>query len=337
VRPIPAIYGIVPLLSRLRLPALALAFAALFACGSSGPPGTTTSGSGGATTTGGSGGSGGSLPPPKPLSVLNWNVHQFFDSIPTGASGELVLSATDYKKKREAVGAVLASLDADVVALAEVETKPILDDLNGNELQNRYVSVNLVEGNDPRGIDVAVMSKIQPDKVVSHKDDLFTHPQTHAPYRYARDCLEVHITHNGRRMAFLAVHFKAKAPPDDPDKRYAEAFHTREIADKLLAEDPARVVIVLGDFNDVPGSAPVGAIAGAGETAFVDAATFAPEPRYSFNFNGTLELIDHQFMSPLGAKLLDDSSVVLKHGAGIDDGSKYASDHAPLFAVYDVQ
>lgn len=326
-------------LARLRLTAFALALTALIACGSGGPPGSTGSGSGGATATGGSGGSGGRLPPPKALGVLNWNVHQYFDTIPTGASGEVVLSATDFKKKREAIGAVIKSFDADIVALAEVETKPILDDLNGNELGSEYVSVNLIEGNDPRGIDVAILSKIQPDKVVSHKDDLFTQVGLNGPtYRFARDCLEVHITHNGRPMVFLAVHFKAKSPPDDPDKRLAEAQRVRAIADELIAENPARAVIILGDYNDIPGSPPVSAIAGAGEAAFTDATSFvADKDRYSFDFNGTLELIDHQFASPLAAKLIDPTGAVLKHGAGIDDGSKYASDHSPMFAVYQVQ
>lgn len=331
----------------MRLPSLHLAASAvvlslLAACSDGGLPtgtGTHTGGTGGAGSTGGAGGTGGSLPPPQPLRVMNWNVHQFFDSIPTGASGELVLSAADYKKKRDALGAVIASMDADVVALAEIETKPILDDMNGNNLGGRYISVNLIEGNDPRGIDVAILSKIQPDKVVSHKDDIFPKAGTNGPlYHFSRDVLEVHLTHNGRPMVFLAVHFKAKTPPDDPDKRLAEAQKARAIADGLITEDPARAVIILGDFNDTPGSPPVKAVAGAGDTAFVDAAESVPSAqRYSFDFNGTLQLIDHQFASPRAAKMLDPKSAVLKHGAGVDDDSKYGSDHAPLFAIYDVQ
>lgn len=330
------------------LPPLRLGLASLFiaaltaACGDSGgsPTGTgTMTGTGGATSTGGAGGTGGELPPPKPLRVMNWNVHQYFDSIPTGASGEVVLNATDYKKKRDAIGAVINSLGPDVVALAEVETKPILNDLNGNNLGNAYVSVNLIDANDPRGIDVAILSKIEPDKVVSHKDDNFTKNGTNGPfYHFSRDVLEVHITFNGRPMVFLAVHFKAKTPPDDPDKRLAEAQRTRTIADQLITENPNRAVIILGDFNDTPGSPAVKAVAGAEPSLFIDAAESVPTPeRYSFDFNGTLELIDHQFASPIAAKLLDPKSVVLKHGAGIDDGAKYASDHAPLFAIYDVQ
>lgn len=326
----------------LRLSASILAITTLIAaCGSStDPPNTTTTsggGGGGASSTA-TGGAGGSLPDPKPLRVMNWNVRQYFDSIPTGATGEVVLSAADYKKKRDAIGGVITSLDPDIVMLAEVETKPILDDLNGNDLGKKYVSVNLIEGNDPRGIDVALLSKIETTKVVSHKDDVFTKTGTNGPaYHYSRDCLETHVTFNGRPMVFLSVHFKAKTPPDDPDKRLAEAQHTRAIADQLLKEDAARAVIILGDYNDVPGSPAVKAITGGGDTAFHDAADQVPTSlRYSFDFNGTLELIDHQFASPRANAMLDPASVVLKHGAGIDDGTKYASDHSPLFAIYNV-
>jgi hypothetical protein len=41
--------------------------------------------------------------------------------------------------------------------------------------------------------------------------------------------------------------------------------------------------------------------------------------------------------NPALAAMLDASTVVIRHGAGVDDDSKYASDHAPIFAVYQVR
>jgi endonuclease/exonuclease/phosphatase family metal-dependent hydrolase len=223
--------------------------------------------------------------------------------------------------------------------LAEVENLSILDDLNKKQLGNAYFDLKLIEGNDPRGINVAVMSKIPLDDVKSHKDDFFTKIGTNGPtYKYSRDCLEVHLTYNNRKIILLAVHFRAKAPPDDPDKRLAEAQHTRAIADELAKADPTAGIIVLGDYNDTPGSDPVNAIAGMPPSVFTDAADqVAQADRYSFNFQGTHELIDHQFANPVMAPMLDPKSVVLKHGKGIDDDSQGASDHAPLFAIYQVR
>jgi endonuclease/exonuclease/phosphatase family metal-dependent hydrolase len=331
---------VVPLLPR-RFSAFAavLLTTLIAACGGGTSTGSTGAGSGGAGGSGGgSGGTGGALPPPKPLAVMDWNLHNFFDTIPDGTD-EIVLSNADYKAKRANIGSVVASLQPDVVVFAEIETKFMLDDLNNAELGGAYVDTELFEGNDSRGINVGMLSKIKPDKVVSHKDDSFTLLGTNGPfYRYARDCLEVHFTHNGRHVVFLGVHFKAKSPTDDPDKRLAEAQHTRAIADGIVQEDPNAGVIILGDYNDLPGSPPVNAVAGAAPALFTDAVEVLPaDQRYSFDFNGTHELIDHQMANPLAAAMLDKSTVIIKHGDGIDDASKYASDHAPIFAVYQVR
>jgi len=316
----------------------ALVLAAVFAgCGGGGDTSSgssTSTGTGG--TGGGTGGAGGALPPPVSLAVMNWNLHNFFDSIDDNPL-EDVLSAADYKGKRAGIGAVIKDLAPDVVMLAEVETQLILDDLNKAELGNAYGSRVLIKGNDPRGINVGVMSKIAPDSVVPHTGDVFTKIGTNGPaYHYTRDCLEVHLSVNGRKIVLLGVHFRSKVDPDDPDKRLAEAQHTRKIADDLAAADPSLGVVILGDYNDVPGSDPVNAVVGQAPSAFTDAADLVTMA-YSFNYNGQLQLIDHQMSNPAAAAWLDPSTVIIKHGPGIDDATKYASDHAPIFAVYQVR
>ena len=303
----------------------------------------TTTGAGGdpsATTTtgsGGSGGSGGSPGPAVPLTIVDWNTHNYFDAKkdPT-LTGEILLSAADYSKKRVTIGAELKALNGDIVMLSEVENKAILDDLNTSELGGVYGTTYLIQGNDPRGIDVGLLSKITPDTIVSHKDDVFVKVGTNGPqYRYSRDCLEVHFTFNKRKLIVLGVHFKAKAAPDDPDKRLAEAQHTRKIADDLRALEANAAILVLGDFNDTPGSKPYNAVTGAAPQLFVDSADSVPAAqRYSYDFSGKLELIDHQMANPALHAMLDPTSVVLAHAKNVDDSSKYASDHAPIKATY---
>jgi hypothetical protein len=329
----------VRLLPRLSAFAVFVLAAAFTACGGTGNPntGSSSSGSGGAGN-GGNGGAGGALPPPKSLAIMDWNVHDFFDSINDNPE-EIVLSPTDYKGKRQGIGNVVKSFAPDVVMFAEVETQLILDDLNKAELGNLYGTRVLIKGNDTRGINVGLMSKIAPDSVVSHKDDTFTKLGTNGPiYHYSRDCLEVHLTFNGRKIILLGVHFRSKVTPDDPDKRLAEAQHTRAIADDLAAKDPTAGIIVLGDYNDVPGSAPVAAVVGKAPSLFADAADVVDMAnRYSFNYMGEHQLIDHQMGNAAAAAWLDPSTVIIKHGPGVDDASKYASDHAPIFAVYQVR
>ncbi|MEP7119395.1 MAG: endonuclease/exonuclease/phosphatase family protein [Byssovorax sp.] len=333
--------------SRGTLAALFLAPSLLLAaaCGSGETTSQSTTGAGGepsstaTSASGGAGGTGGNPVPAVPLTIVDWNTHNYFDAKkdPT-LTGEIVLSAADYAKKRVTIGAELKALNGDIVVLAEVENKAILDDLNTSELGSAYGTTYLVQGNDPRGIDVGVLSKIAPDSIVSHKDDLFVKSGTNGPqYRYSRDCIELHFTFNQRKIIVLGVHFKAKAAPDDPDKRLAEAQHTRKIADDLLVKEPSAGILITGDFNDTPGSKPYLAVAGAAPQLFVDSAdAVAVAERYSYNFSGKLELIDHQMANPALHAMLDPASVVLQHAKNVDDASKYASDHTPLKATYQV-
>ncbi|WP_437726029.1 endonuclease/exonuclease/phosphatase family protein [Sorangium sp. So ce861] len=303
--------------------------------GSAGDAGGRAEGAGGQGAGGSGGGAGPVDPPPEaaPLAIVTWNTKDFFnDQDDTAGTDEIVLSAAAYREKREAIAAVLADLDPDVAVLQEVEHLGVLEDLSRIELGGAYPHAALVEAYDPRGIDVGALSKIPFDKVVSHRDDRFTLRGTSGPvYTFTRDCLELHLTRGDRKVILLGVHFKAKAAPDDPDRRLAEAQRARAIADALAAEHPTAAIAVLGDFNDVPGSPPVEAVAGSGPGAFEDAAAAAPPAdRWTYDFRGQLELIDHQMVNPLLRRMLDPSSIRIPHGPSIEG----ASDHAPIFSGY---
>ncbi|WP_437578700.1 endonuclease/exonuclease/phosphatase family protein [Sorangium sp. So ce887] len=301
--------------------------------GGSGGQGEGGSGGQGAGGSDGGAGPGGPTPEAAPLAVVTWNTKDFFnDQDDTEGSEETVLTAARYREKREAIAAVLADLDPDVAVLQEVEHLEVLEDLSRIELGGAYPHAALVEAYDPRGIDVGALSKIPFDKVVSHRDDRFTLRGTQGPvYTFTRDCLELHLTRGGRKVILLGVHFKAKAAPDNPDRRLAEAQRARAIADALAAAHPTAAIAVLGDFNDLPGSPPVEAVAGAGATRFEDVATAAPPAdRWTYDFNGQLELIDHHMVNPLLRRMLDPGSVQVPHGPSIED----ASDHAPIFSAY---
>ncbi len=284
-------------------------------------------------TSSGAGGSTGSGLPAKELSVVNWNVHNFLnDKNDSAAPDEVVVTAASYQKHRDQIAGVLKALDADIVVLQEIENKAVLDDLN-KALGNAYDTRAITSGNDPRGINIAVLSRLPLDgSPIFHAKDTFVLAGTPGPkYSYSRDCLELHLTYNQRKIALLGVHLKSKATPDDPDKRLAEAQHTRAIADTILAASPTTGLIVLGDFNDVSASMPVQAAEGSGATALVDAADSIPEAqRYTYTFNSQKELIDHQLGSSTAHGWLQADKVLIRHGSDVNA----ASDHSPLLATY---
>src|SRR5262245_55965398 len=133
---------------------------ALVACGQQ-AEGTATAGSSqhGATSSGsGAGGTGGGTP--RPLVVFDWNMHNFYndnnDSNTPAPTDEIILTTAQYQQKRQAIAAVIKPLDPDIIVVAEVEHQSILDDLNA-DLGNAYAERVLIEGNDPRGVDVGAM------------------------------------------------------------------------------------------------------------------------------------------------------------------------------------
>ena len=275
------------------------------------------------TTGGGNGGAGGAMREPMPLTVANWNVLNFFDDVNDPNPDEE--ADPQYGTHRADIGRVIKALGADIIALCEVEKKEVLEDLNETELDGEYPHIALVEGNDPRGIDVAVISKIPIDNVVSHADDEFG-------FIYARDALEVHFTFNERPIVLFSVHYKAKEM-DNPAKRLAEAEHTRMLADAIVAGAGNTAVLILGDFNDLPDSPPYNATIGPSDDAFTNSAFQVPEAdRYTFTFMGTEELVDHQFANPLMSSMLRVAGARILHGPEVDA----ASDHAPVVATYDV-
>lgn len=282
-------------------------------------------GDGGSTSTSGEGAG-------SPLVVVNWNVRNMFDTDQDSTSDdELVPTQAEYDAKLDAVAAVLRELDPDVAVLQEVENQVVLRDL-ADRVGPDYVDARLLDGNDFRGIDVGAFSKIPFDTVVSHKDDSFSLPGG-APKTFTRDCPEFHLTHAGRKVILLGVHFRSKGGDDDPDRRLAEAYRSRQIADELAGANPEAGIAILGDYNDLPGSDPVELIR-TSEPAFLSAGDSVPEAdRWTFNYQGTLELIDYQMSNPVMAEWLDTTSVVILHGANIEA----ASDHSPLKATYMVR
>ena len=310
---------------------------ALTACGQDGKSTTaassgTTSTSGGGGT-GGAGGSGGAAPDPMPLKVLNWNTRNFYNHLNDDpAPDEVQKSPAQYNAQRVAVGKVLKDLDPDVVVLQEVESEVVLDDLNETELAGAYTDRVILTGNDPRGIDIAILSKIPLDQAVTHAEDVFELVgNNQKEFQFSRDCPEYHLTFNGRKIVLLGVHLRSKGPPDDVDRRLAQAQRTRAIASGLVAEDPSRGIIVLGDFNDLPGSPPVSFVLGAEPDLYVNAPDSLPSAdRWTFDYMGMLELVDHQMANPLLGAMLDPASVIIPHGADIEN----ASDHSPVLATY---
>jgi hypothetical protein len=72
-------------------------------------------------------------------------------------------------------------------------------------------------------------------------------------------------------------------------------------------------------------------VLGAEPDLYVNAPDALPSAdRWTFDYMGMLELVDHQMANPLIGAMLDPASVTIPHGADIEN----ASDHSPVLATY---
>jgi endonuclease/exonuclease/phosphatase family metal-dependent hydrolase len=154
---------------------------------------------------------------------------------------------------------VLKDVDPDVACLIEVEDLPTLRRFASEKLvytkqgkKQSFPRATLLDCKDPRGIDVGLLAKdpFAIGGVWSHVDEGV----------FSRDCLEVEVgLPGGQTLWVLLNHFKSKGygtQAGNDAKRKKQATRVAEILtqDYDLKTD---LVLVAGDLNDTPGSAPL--------------------------------------------------------------------------------
>lgn len=126
----------------------------------------------------------------------------------------------------------------DVVVLPEIENLNILNRLNGHLAAAGYQSVILLEGEDERGIDIGILSKLP----------LANEPRLHTAAIKAktRGILEATFTlPNSQRLTIFGVHFPS---PHNPTQDRIDSFKQLNDLGKKAAAT-ADIVMAAGDFN----------------------------------------------------------------------------------------
>jgi hypothetical protein len=114
--------------------------------------------------------------------------------------------------------------DVDVWAVQEVEDIDTLRFFAQHDLGGAYPHVVLIEGNDPRLIDVAVLSKLPLGAVTSWQHAV--HPADPGERVFGRDLLEVEVLNIARTERLLTLfntHLKSHFVPHDEDQEAGAA------------------------------------------------------------------------------------------------------------------
>jgi len=118
----------------------------------------------------------------------------------------------------------------------------------------------LIEGNDGRHIDVAVMSRCPFERVVTHQALTWSQLQLDKPRIvessrdriFKRDCLEVHVQAGEKTLPVFVCHFKSMDPERERTRpwRECEATAVRRVIEKRFDDPAAADWVVVGDLND---------------------------------------------------------------------------------------
>ncbi len=155
---------------------------------------------------------------------------------------------------------VIKALKADVQCLVEIEDRLTMSNFNADMLGSSKFPYNiLIDGNDPRGIDVGLLSRFPIKNICTHIFD--KEKPTSKSFIFSRDCMEVELEiAKNKSLYVLCNHFKSKgysaSQSDADNRRKMQADTVKQIIkDKYdLTKD---MVVVLGDFNDTPDSKPL--------------------------------------------------------------------------------
>jgi endonuclease/exonuclease/phosphatase family metal-dependent hydrolase len=191
-----------------------------------------------------------------------------------------MISLTD--DTRQLTALAIAEADADILCLQEVESLEALSAFEFGYLYRMmgegYRQKYLIEGNDSRGIDVAVMMRettrdgepIEFVGIRSHAGATFEQlglydqalADTEKPHDkiFRRDCLEIDVRIGGRPLTIYALHLKSMNSPRDGldgrvatmPLRMAETKAVRHIIEARFGGQhaAAKNFVICGDMND---------------------------------------------------------------------------------------
>jgi len=177
------------------------------------------------------------------LKIATYNVENLFDLQRSGHEYKEYIPNTranwnikTYKIKLQNISRVIKDIDADIIALQEIESLQALKDLRLSLKQKGlYYQYYKIANRKNTTIKVAILSKLP----FQYTQEIIVT----SSYKY-RNILEAKFTLNGNDIYLFANHWKAKSGPESQRIISAKALRRRV---KEIGYD--KNIILLGDFN----------------------------------------------------------------------------------------
>jgi endonuclease/exonuclease/phosphatase family metal-dependent hydrolase len=239
---------------------------------------------------------------------------------------------------------VVDAIGGDVLCLVEVENRGTLDRFNAEVIAKfmpSYARHLLIDGNDPRGIDIGLLSRSPIHSVRSHSELTYTTSGGNSERVFSRDCPEFEVeTAGGETLWVLGNHFKSKGYGSQTSSNARRTEQAKAVATiYAAARQRSDYVVVAGDLNDTPNSAPLQPL-----LAGTDLRDAMSHPSYDGppgTFRTSRQQIDYLLLSPaLWSRVQDvgaERGGIYAPRAGrpfptVTSLTNQASDHAAVWA-----
>ena len=242
---------------------------------------------------------------------------------------------------------VIAEVNPDILLCVEADNRPTLQRFNqqllGATFKRAYPHVMVIDGNDDRGIDVGILSRYPVSGVRPHVDD----KNPNGEKTFSRDCPEyvVQLAPN-KQIVVIPNHFKSKRGGDTPAskaRRLAQATAASAIASNALHISP--LVLVGGDLNDTPTSAPLQPMWQGGFTEVSAHASYPTDRPGTYGTGTASQKIDYLILSPALGHTLQRAGIERRGSYHptlwppfdtVRNDSESASDHHLVWADFEV-
>jgi len=239
---------------------------------------------------------------------------------------------------------VVKAIDADILCVVEVDDRIALKRFNEYLLKKENVEYShamVIDGNDERGIDVGILTRYPIASIKTHIDDTFKSTNGQTYKIFSRDCAEYTIDIGGGKFVHcLCNHLKSKgygSPASSNAKRKRQADRIVQILQSYdLTKD---LVVVAGDLNDTPGSAPLKKL-----MAVPNLIDVLKDVNPKWTYHTGNDQIDYLLVSQPIADNLKEVGIERRgifktgniHFPEVTNKVTQASDHAAVFAEFEV-
>lgn len=285
--------------------------------------------------------------PLRRIKIGTYNVNNFFDRFddPYNFRDDRWGARASEPKKLDQIfdlGQRLRQDKPDILALQEVENKGALYEFNVAQLGGHFQDLLVIEGNDPRGIQIGIASKFPLGQVASYQF-LRDIGDRRKGKIFSRDLIEVEILDPDTFIPMLTVfvtHLKSKfVDPSAKDrvKEEQEAAHRRtrqamaiaQIIKRRFPNPQSGFYVLMGDFNDTPDSAPLSPLLRDPQLGLFDVlTTLPPDKRWTHYWAEKKEnsQLDYILLSPaMQQRMVPGTAQVVQRGY------TGGSDHRPVY------